>query len=396
MTGVYPGITLPMETRGAGGGEHCHCGASRGGWQNSESWCAVRRSSIFGKPPWRNLESFWRRAVEELVQEVAFFDPEEHDEEVLLLYRARELGFDLEGTRVGSGNSDHLSPSGDGGRGAALSAAPGAGIFFSKLAGGKLIVSVERFFSPAFTPSAFCGQGAAPALQTLSRGGGRKIWNIIGFYSSVAPLCSSAKNGAWSFPWGWALREGGIGDLSRSSREALRALRNCPGEKTGDFRVPQTFCWKIFWGASLSKDARAFARHILAPLKGAPGMLASCGRPFSSGGVYPPSPLERRRKSSISIGIPSLCGWKSWGIFWGWTCGTFRQGVLLYLAYLMEEGEGGLRGVFLRKSGGVSRVLSCAVIYLGCDLHRTSSDRTRGSAGHLIPPYSILLRTGFA
>jgi len=37
-----------------------------------------------------------------------------------------------------------------------------------------------------------------------------------------------------------------------------------------------------------------------------------------------------------------------------------------------------------------------AVIYLGSGLRRASSDRTRGSAGSLIPSYSVLLRAGFA
>ncbi len=45
----------------------------------------------------------------------------------------------------------------------------------------------------------------------------------------------------------------------------------------------------------------------------------------------------------------------------------------------------------LRKPGSVSK----ATISLGSALRRTSSDRTRRSAGRIIPPYSVLLRTGF-
>lgn len=44
----------------------------------------------------------------------------------------------------------------------------------------------------------------------------------------------------------------------------------------------------------------------------------------------------------------------------------------------------------------ISRVLYTVTIYLGGSSRSPSSDRTRGSAGRLIPPYSILLRMGFA
>ena len=44
----------------------------------------------------------------------------------------------------------------------------------------------------------------------------------------------------------------------------------------------------------------------------------------------------------------------------------------------------------------ISRVLYTVTIYLGDSSRRPSSDRTRGSAGRLIPPYSVLLRMGFA
>ncbi len=47
------------------------------------------------------------------------------------------------------------------------------------------------------------------------------------------------------------------------------------------------------------------------------------------------------------------------------------------------------------KSLPVSRVLSWVVIYLGCTSRCTSSDRTRRSAGNVIPSYSVLLQTGF-
>ena len=43
----------------------------------------------------------------------------------------------------------------------------------------------------------------------------------------------------------------------------------------------------------------------------------------------------------------------------------------------------------------VSRVLSRTAIYLDSHLRTSSSDRTRESAGRLILPYSVLLRTGF-
>jgi len=52
-----------------------------------------------------------------------------------------------------------------------------------------------------------------------------------------------------------------------------------------------------------------------------------------------------------------------------------------------------------REGGGehpVSRVLSRTTISLDLGLRTSSSDRTRGSAGRLIPPYSVLLQTGFA
>jgi len=44
----------------------------------------------------------------------------------------------------------------------------------------------------------------------------------------------------------------------------------------------------------------------------------------------------------------------------------------------------------------LSRVLCYAAISLGPGLRPASSDRTRGSAGNLIPSYSVLLRAGFA
>ena len=44
----------------------------------------------------------------------------------------------------------------------------------------------------------------------------------------------------------------------------------------------------------------------------------------------------------------------------------------------------------------VSRVLSWVAIYLKSALRRSLRDRTRGSAGSLVPSYSVLLRTGFA
>ncbi len=43
----------------------------------------------------------------------------------------------------------------------------------------------------------------------------------------------------------------------------------------------------------------------------------------------------------------------------------------------------------------VSRVLCHAAISLESGSRLISSDRTRGSAGHLIPSYSVLLRAGF-
>ncbi len=44
----------------------------------------------------------------------------------------------------------------------------------------------------------------------------------------------------------------------------------------------------------------------------------------------------------------------------------------------------------------VSRVLSWVTIYLKKTLRYSFRDRTRGSAGSVIPSYSVLLRTGFS
>lgn len=49
-----------------------------------------------------------------------------------------------------------------------------------------------------------------------------------------------------------------------------------------------------------------------------------------------------------------------------------------------------------KKEHFISRVLSWMTIYLKAALRRLFRDRTRGSAGSVIPLYSVLLRTGFA
>ena len=50
----------------------------------------------------------------------------------------------------------------------------------------------------------------------------------------------------------------------------------------------------------------------------------------------------------------------------------------------------------VKREHPVSRVLSWVTIYLKNTLRCSFRDRTRGSAGSLVPSYSVLLRTGFS
>ena len=53
-------------------------------------------------------------------------------------------------------------------------------------------------------------------------------------------------------------------------------------------------------------------------------------------------------------------------------------------------------GEKVKREHPVSRVLSWVTIYLKKTLRPSFRDRTRGSAGNLVPSYSVLLRTGFS
>lgn len=332
MTGVYPGITLPMEHGGRVVGSIAIAGPPEEVGKFGE---LVRRQAELYLRETTLAESriLLERAVEELVQEVAFFDPEEHDEEVLL-YRARELGFDLEGTRVALA-IQIISPLREMAGEERLSLLLRERGFSFQSLREQLIVSVERFFSPAFTPSAFCGKERLLLFKPFlaEREENLEYNRLLQQCSSLMQLCE--KRGM-VLSMGVGTPGGGIGDLSRSSREALRALRIARG-KPGIFEYRKLLLEDLLGSIPL-KRRQSFARHILAPLKGRRD-AGELRETFLLWWRYPHRPGEAAKKlhlhrNTLSLRLEKL------GDLLGLDLRDFRQGVLLYLAYLMEEGEG--------------------------------------------------------
>ncbi len=331
MVGVYPGITLPIEHGGRVVGSIAIAGHPEEVGKFGE---LVRRQAelYLREKTLAESRTLLERAVEELVQEVAFFDPEEHDEEVLL-YRARELGFDLQGTRVAL--AIHLiSPFREvAGEERFSLLLRERGFSFQSLRE-SLVTLVERIFSPAFTPGAFCGKERLLLFKPFltDREEALEYARLLDQCASLFALCEE-RNISLSIGLGNPGR--GIGDLARSSREALRALRIARG-KPGIFEYRKLLLEDLLGGIP-SKRRQNLVKRFLAPLEGRSD-AEDLRQTFLYWWEYPNRPGEVAKRmhlhrNSVSLRIEKL------GNLVGLDLRDFRQGVLLYLAYLCEKGE---------------------------------------------------------
>jgi carbohydrate diacid regulator len=331
MTGVYPGITLPMEHGGRVVGSIAIAGPPDEVGKFGE---LVRRQAELYLREKTLAESrvLLERAVEELVQEVAFFDSEEHSEEALL-YRARELGFDLEGTRVALA-MQLVSPLREMAGEERLSLLLRERGFSFQSLRERLVGLVERIFSPAFAPGAFCGKERFLLFKPFlaEREEPLEYARLLQQCTSLAELC---RDRDIPLAIGVGTPGHGIGNLARSSREALRALRIARG-KPGIFEYRKLLLEDLLGSIPL-KRRQSFARHILAPLKGRRD-AGELRETFLLWWRSPHRPGEAAKKlhlhrNTLSLRLEKL------GDLLGLDLRDFRQGVLLYLAYLMEKGE---------------------------------------------------------
>ncbi|HOO63297.1 MAG TPA: sugar diacid recognition domain-containing protein [Synergistaceae bacterium] len=329
MVGVYPGITLPIEHGGRVVGSIAIAGNPEEVGKFGE---LVRRQAELYLREKTLAESrvLLERAVEELVQEVAFFDPEEHDEEVLL-YRARELGFDLEGTRVALA-IQLISPFREMAEEERLSLLLRERGFSFQGLRENLVTLVERIFSPVFTPGAFCGKERFLLFKPFlaDREENLEYTRLLDQCSSLMGLCGE-RNISLSIGVGNPGK--GIGALSGSSREALRALRLGSG-KPGIFEYRKLLLEDLLAGIP-SKRRSAFVRRFLGPLEGRSD-AEDLRKTFFLWWENPNRPGEVAKKmhlhrNSVSLRIEKL------GNLVGLDLRDFRQGVLLYLAYLCEK-----------------------------------------------------------
>ncbi len=331
MIGVYPGITLPIEHGGRVVGSIAIAGPPEEVGKFGE---LVRRQAELYLREKTLAESrvLLERAVEELVQEVAFFDSEEHSEEALL-YRARELGFDLEGTRVALA-MQLVSPLREMAGEERLSLLLRERGFSFQSLRERLVGLVERIFSPAFAPGAFCGKERFLLFKPFlaEREEPLEYARLLQQCSSLAELC---RDKDIPLAIGVGTPGHGIGNLARSSREALRALR-IAGGKPGIFEYRKLLLEDLLKGMP-SKRRQDFVKRILAPLEGR-GDAEELRETFLLWWSYPNRPGEVAKKMHLHRNTVSL-RLEKLGNLVGLDLRDFRQGVLLYLAYLAAEEE---------------------------------------------------------